>query len=95
MILTGPSGCGKRSLITAYCNDHNLKLIEYREPKLADEEQPPENAGKPVDLMCLISFLKKITQGASNSVKVMGSSFTGQKSMALPTKQSQSNLYFI
>ena len=55
-ILSGPSGCGKNSLVRCFANDANLKIVYYQDNTAFEYEQ----SNFPGDLLNLLAFIDKI-----------------------------------
>jgi replication-associated recombination protein RarA len=66
MLLTGPPGCGKNSLIDVYCKDNNIELMRYtdgEESKYAEldrDELVYREESYPKDLENFIEFIKQL-----------------------------------
>ena len=74
LILTGPSGCGKISLIRTYGLNEN-KVVKYHvdlKPSYVEDLGSNFDPGTmmPDDLVGLITFIKEITVGASGKAGI-------------------------
>jgi hypothetical protein len=91
LILTGPSGCGKISLIRTYGLSEN-KNIKYHvdvNQSFVEDLGPNYEPGTniPEDLIGLNSFIKNISAGANfKATELKMSGFTAKKPIQIPQK---------
>jgi DNA polymerase III delta prime subunit len=80
LILSGPSGCGKNSLIRCFANDKKYKVAYAKDPKHfesvePDPEDPKQRNRLPEDLDNLLDFISAIKSRKTDKVKQYTSGF--------------------
>ena len=90
LILTGPSGCGKISLIRTYSLNEN-KVVKYYvdiKPSYVEDLGSNYDPGTimPDDLVGLITYIKEISVGASAKagVELKRTGFSSHKPIQIP-----------
>ena len=95
LMLVGPPGSGKNSLLDLYCKRHNIEVVRYREEQdsryLSEAlEIARDNKSYPQDLENIIHFLRlNAKQGERTAGAVKTSSFTAKKQLPVLVKTQQ------
>ena len=90
LLLQGPPGCGKNSLIDLYCKKNNIQIIRYKEEQdsryLHDSlDMNKDNQNYPTDLENIIHYLRVNAKGSGTGVAKASSFSTAKKKE--PVKQ--------
>jgi hypothetical protein len=95
LLMAGPPGCGKNSLLDLYCKRHNIELLRYRDEQDSRFVHESLDIARdfqsyPADLENIIHYLRvNAKQGQRTAAAVKASSFAAKKQPLVEKQTAQ------